>query len=71
MAYAINGIGVANLPRFSIGYIDLVSFSFLALTTIPFAQLGARYAHRCSGRNLEFLFAGLLILIGVLMLVSQ
>lgn len=70
-AYISTGIGVANLPPFSIGYVDLISFSLLALTTIPLAQLGVRYAHRCSARNLQCFFAGLLLLIGVLMLVNR
>ncbi|MFA4877252.1 MAG: sulfite exporter TauE/SafE family protein [Methanoregula sp.] len=70
IAYAINGIGVAGLPAYSIGYIDLVTFAILAVTTIPLARFGVRCAHSCSGRNLQILFAGLLVLIGGLMLAS-
>jgi uncharacterized membrane protein YfcA len=69
-AYIINGWGVAGLPPYSLGYVDLVTFAILAATTIPLSRLGVRYAHACSGRNLQILFAGLLILIGILMLIS-
>jgi hypothetical protein len=69
-AYVINGMGVAGLPPCSIGYVNLVTFAILALTTIPLARFGARCAHGCSGRNLQILFAGVLVLIGGLMLLS-
>ena len=70
IAYIINGIGVAGLPLYSVGYVDLVTFAILAVTMIPLARFGVRCAHRCSGRNLQIFFAGLMVLIGVLMLVS-
>jgi hypothetical protein len=69
-AYVINGWGVAGLPLYSIGYVDLLTFAILAATTIPLARFGVRCAHGCSGRNLQIVFAGLLILIGLLMLVE-
>jgi hypothetical protein len=69
-AYVINGFGVAGLPAYSIGYVDLMTFAILAATTIPLARLGVRWAHACSGRNLQIVFAGVLILIGGMMLVS-
>jgi hypothetical protein len=67
-AYVFNGIGVAGLPPYSIGYVNLVTFAILAVTTVPLARVGVRLAHACSGRNLQILFAGLLVLIGVSML---
>lgn len=70
IAYVINGIGVAGLPPYSIGYVDLLTFAILAVTTIPLTRLGVRFAHGCSGRNLQIIFAGLMVLIGVLMLMS-
>ena len=69
-AYVINGLGVAGLPPCTIGYVDLVTFAILAATTIPLARFGVRCAHRFSGRNLQIVFAGALILIGGMMLVS-
>ncbi|MCK9580263.1 MAG: sulfite exporter TauE/SafE family protein [Methanoregula sp.] len=70
MAYVINGIGVAGLPPYSIGYVDLVTFAILAVTTIPLSRIGVRFAHACSSRNLQLLFAGLLVLISISMLVT-
>jgi uncharacterized membrane protein YfcA len=70
IAYVINGVGVAGLPPYSIGYVDLLTFAILAVTTIPLARLGVRFAHSCSGKKLQIIFAGLLVLIGIMMLVS-
>jgi uncharacterized membrane protein YfcA len=70
-AYVINGIVVAGLPPYSIGYINLVAFAILAATTIPFARVGVRLAHRSSERDLQIVFAAVLILIGGIMLVSR
>lgn len=69
-AYIISGLGVPGLPPYSVGYVDLAVFAILAITTIPLARFGVRCAHSCSGRNLQIAFAGLLILIGGMMLVS-
>ena len=69
-AYAVHGMGVAGLPPWSVGYVNLVTFGILAITTIPFALVGVRFAHGCSGQKLQVLFALVLILIGGMMLVS-
>jgi hypothetical protein len=69
-AYVITGWGVAGLPPYSIGYVDLLTFAILAVTTIPAARIGVRFAHSCSGRNLQILFAIMMVLIGLSMLVS-
>jgi uncharacterized membrane protein YfcA len=69
-AYVINGMGVAGLPPYSIGYVDLVTFAILATTTIPLVRFGVRCAHGSSGRNLQIVFAGVLILIGGMMILS-
>jgi len=69
-AYIFNGAGVAGLPPFTFGYVDLITFALLAGTTIPLARFGVHCAHGCSGRTLQLIFALVLILIGVLMLVS-
>jgi len=69
-AYMITGWGVAGLPPYSLGYVNLLAFALLAVTTIPAARIGVRFAHSCSGRNLQILFAVLMVLIGCSMLVS-
>jgi len=70
-AYVINGWGVVGLLPYTIGYMDLVTFAILAATTIPLARFGVRCAHGCTGRTLQIVFAGVLILIGGIMLVSR
>jgi uncharacterized membrane protein YfcA len=69
-AYIFNGIGITGLPAFSIGYVDLVTFALLAITTIPLARFGVRCAYGCSGRTLQIIFAGVMVFFGLLMLVS-
>jgi uncharacterized membrane protein YfcA len=69
-AYIMNGLGITGLPPYSLGYVDLVTFAILAATTIPLARFGVRCSHGCSARSLQLVFAGVLILIGMLMLVS-
>jgi hypothetical protein len=61
-------MGVAGLPPYSMGYVNLVTFGILAITTIPFARVGVRFAHGCSGQKLQVLFALALLLIGGMML---
>jgi hypothetical protein len=69
-AYIITGRGVAGLPPYSLGYVDLLTFAILAVTTIPAARIGVRFAHSCTGRNLQILFAVLMVLIGFSMLLG-
>jgi hypothetical protein len=69
-AYVINGWGMAGLPPYSMGYVNLMTFAILAATTIPLSRFGVRCAYRCSGRNLQIAFAAILIFIGGMMLVS-
>jgi len=53
---------MAQLPPFSAGFVSLIGFVLIAPTSMAFAPLGARIAHRFSRRALEvsfglFLFA--------------
>jgi hypothetical protein len=70
VAYVGNGLGIVGLPPYSIGYVNLATFAIFAVTTIPLARFGVRYAHSCSSRNLQIVFVGVLILIGGVMLMS-
>lgn len=69
-AYMVTGQGVAGLPPYSFGYVNLLAFVLLAVTTIPAARIGVRFAHSCSARNLQVLFAVLMVLIGFSMLLG-
>ena len=61
----MTGVQTCALP-----ILDLLTFAILAVTTIPAARIGVRFAHSCSGRNLQILFAILMVLIGFSMLLG-
>ena len=67
-AYIVNGIGVSGIPRYSIGYVDLLLFVLLAATSVPFAQLGVRIAHAVRPAHLKQAFSVLLVLMGLKMI---
>lgn len=69
-AYIINGLSVTGLPAGSLGYVNLFSLAALAVTTVPLARVGVRCAHACRPQLLQAVFAGIMVLIGVLMLAS-
>ncbi len=63
------GHGTPNLPEWSIGYVYLPALLGIALTSMPFARVGAKLAHRLSPRLLKRLFALLLTVVGVSFLI--
>jgi len=71
ISYIWQGAGVVGLPAHTIGYIDPVQWILLAGTTIPFSMIGVRYAHQCPACHLRNLLAGLMMVIGILMLISS
>jgi uncharacterized membrane protein YfcA len=68
LAYAINGLGVAGLPAYSFGYIDLMQFFLLASTSIFTASWGVNAAHRLPAEKLKYIFVVLMMLIGLRMI---
>ncbi len=68
VGYIVNGIGVPNLPPHSIGYVNLLSGSLLAATSVGMAQVGAIAAHRLPTRQLGYGFVGVMFYIGLRML---
>jgi uncharacterized membrane protein YfcA len=68
IGYLINGLGVAGLPDYSIGYIDLPSWGLLALTSVGTAQLGAIAAHKLPARQLRYIFIAVMLYMGLKML---
>jgi hypothetical protein len=68
VGYIINGLGVPNLPLHSIGYVNLLSGSLLAATSVGMAQAGAITAHRLPTRQLRYGFVGVMFYIGLRML---
>jgi uncharacterized membrane protein YfcA len=62
LANAWTGWGVAGLPPFSAGYVNLPGFAILALLTSLTAPIGARLAHRLDRVRLKRAFAVFLAL---------
>jgi hypothetical protein len=67
IAYVINGMGVTGLPKYCIGYIDMLQFALLATASIFSAQLGVKAAHRLPAEKLKYIFVMLMVYIGLKM----
>lgn len=68
LGYVIHGLSVPGLPPFSIGYVNLLVFACLVLTSIPVAQLGARTAYRLPETQLRYVFVAAMLYIAVKMI---
>lgn len=68
ITYIFTGINTAGLPPYSIGYVNLVQFAALALTSIPTARLGVKAAHSLPDKKLRYMFAILLLYIALKMM---
>jgi len=68
IGFIINGLGIPNLPAYSIGYVNLPAWFLLAVTSIGMAQVGAITAHRLPARQLQYIFIALMFFMGFKML---
>jgi len=68
IGYIVNGLGVPNLPAYSIGYINLLTWFLLAVTSIGMAQVGAMTAHRLPAKQLRWIFIAVMFYVGLRML---
>ena len=68
IGYIINGLGVPNLPAYSIGYVNLLSWFLLAVTSVTMAQVGAITAHKLPAKQLRYIFVVVLFFVGLKML---
>ena len=68
IAYAINGWGVAGLPAYCVGYIDLLQFVLLAGASMLTAHWGVNFTHKMSEEKLKKVFIAMMILIGLKMM---
>ena len=71
LAYAIKGLSVSGLPPLATGYIYWPAFVGIAITSIPFARMGAMLAERVADKLLKRGFALLLFLIGLQLLLTH
>ena len=74
MAYAvvimfiITGWNTPGLPRFSTGFVDWEIFVPFAIASSFFAPLGTKLSHKLPKTTLKYLYACLLIVVGIKML---
>ena len=68
IGYAIVGWGHAGLPPWSLGFVNIAGFVFLALLTMITAPIGARLAHKLPQLTLKRAFAVVLAIIALNML---
>jgi uncharacterized membrane protein YfcA len=68
IGYLTSGLGVAGLPDYSIGYINLKSWGLLAVTSVGTAQLGAITAHKLPAKQLKYIFVAVMLYMGLKML---
>jgi len=61
ITYALTGLGQANLPPFSLGYVNLLLLVFLVPLTTTFARVGVAMAHSIPQARLRLLFGLFLI----------
>jgi uncharacterized protein len=65
LGYAVAGMNVPMLPRWSVGFVYLPAFLGISVTSMIFAPLGARLAHNLKGATLRRIFAVFLVLMGI------
>ena len=68
IGFVVNGIGVADRPPLSIGYVNLIGLAFIVPMTMLMAPIGARMAHAINARRLKQLFALFLMITALRML---
>ena len=65
VGYIVNGLGVSGLLPYSLGYVNLPIWLYLAATSIPMAQLGARAAHALPAKPLRYIFIAFMVYAGL------
>ena len=56
LSYVVSGWGVSTFP-YSIGYVSIINFLFIACFSVPLASVGAKYAHRIPQKKLKIVFS--------------
>ncbi len=67
IGYIMGGIGVPDLPAYCIGYVNLLSWFLLAVTSVGMAQVGAITAHRLPAKQLRYIFITIMFYMGLKM----
>jgi len=65
IGFIISGMGVAERPILSLGYVNVLGFVLIASTAYLCVPLGAKAAHALSARKLKLIFGICLMLVAV------
>lgn len=68
VGFVISGWGAADLPPFSLGYVNLVALVLMGVVAALTAPLGAALAHRLEQKTLKLVFAVFLLFVGLNMI---
>jgi len=66
--FILSGWGIAERAPLSLGYVNILGFILVALTSILFIPLGARTAHNTDQQKLKMIFGVFLILVSINMI---
>ncbi len=61
----IGGWNAADLPSFSLGYVDVLIFLVMTPTVMIAAPIGVSVSHKMNEQTLQFAYALLLIIVGI------
>ncbi len=70
VGYMLNGLGRADLPPYSLGYVNLFAAGAMIVAGLPLARAGARLTHRIRSQTLRRVFGGVLLAISAGMIWS-
>jgi uncharacterized membrane protein YfcA len=70
IGYAVAGMNVPGLPKWSIGFVYLPAFVGISITSLLVAPFGARLAHKLKGPTLRRIFAVFLVVVGAKVAIS-
>lgn len=68
IGFILSGLGVADRPPFSFGYVNLVAMGLIFSMTIFTAPIGAKIAHMINAKSLKLAFAVFLFITALRML---
>ncbi|PIE40720.1 MAG: hypothetical protein CSA49_07060 [Gammaproteobacteria bacterium] len=70
LGFVVAGWNAPHLPEYSFGYVYLPAFLGIAITSVIFSQVGARFAHRMPADTLKKCFAVILVFVGIELIVG-
>ena len=70
LSYIINGVGVAGLPPYSFGYINLVMWIALVIPGILMARMSSKLSHRINPKYVRVIFSAVTFIVSIGMIVK-